>query len=65
MHSKGTSSNGSPPYLAVKMVKREISEKVKSAFIHENQNGRSQVFGSQIYLKSLTLLRKPSPETPT
>ena len=41
VHSKGTSSNGSPPYLAVKMVKWKISEKVKSAFIHENQNGRS------------------------
>ena len=46
VHSKGTSSNGSPPYLVVKMVNWEFSEKVKSAFIQENQNGRSQVFVS-------------------
>ena len=39
VHSKGTSSNGSPPYLVVKMVNWEFSEKVKSAFIQENQNG--------------------------
>ena len=57
VHSKGTSSNGSPPYLVVKMVNWEFSEKVKSAFIQENQNGRSQVFVSQIYSKSLTLCR--------
>ena len=36
VHSKGTSSNGSPPYLVVKMVNWEFSEKVKSAFIQEN-----------------------------
>ena len=57
VHSKGTSPNGSPPYLVVKMVNWEFSEKVKSAFIHENQNGRSQVFVSQMYSKSLTLHR--------
>ena len=32
-------------------------EKVKSAFIHENQNGQSQVSVSQMYSKSLTLHR--------
>ena len=53
--SKGTSSNGSPLYLVVKMVNWEFSEKVKWAFIQENQNGQSQVFVSQMYLKSLTL----------
>ena len=52
---KGTSSNGSPLYLVVKMVNCEFSEKVKWAFIQENQNGQSQVFVSQMYLKSLTL----------
>ena len=57
VHSKGTSSNGSPPDLVVKMVNWEFSEKVKSAFIQENQNGRSQVFVSQMYSKSLTLRR--------
>ena len=55
VHSKGTSSNGSPPYLVVKMVNWAFSENVKSAFIQENQNGRSQVFVSQMYSKSLTL----------
>ena len=55
IHSKGTSSNGSPPYLIVKMLNWEFSENVKSTFIQENQNGRSQVFVSQMYSKSLTL----------
>ena len=55
VYSKGTSSNGSPPYLVVKMVNWEFSEKVKSAFIQENQNGRSQVFVSHMYSKSFTL----------
>ena len=52
VHSKGTSPNGSPPYLVVKMVNWEFSEKVKSAFIQENQNVRSQVFVFQMYSKS-------------
>ena len=39
------------------MVNWEFSEKAKSAFILENQNGRSQVFVSQMYSKSLTLRR--------
>ena len=56
VHSKGTSSNGSSPYLVVKMVDCEFLEKAKSAFIQENQNGRSQVFVSQMYSKSLTRL---------
>ena len=55
VHSKGASSNESPPNLVVKMVKWEFSEKVKSALIQENWNGRSQVFVSQMYWKSLTL----------
>ena len=55
VHNKGTSSNESPPYLVLKMVNLEFSEKVKSAFIQENQNGQSQVFVSQMYSKSLTL----------
>ena len=57
VRSKGTSLNGSPPYLVAKMVNWEFSEKVKSAFIQENQSGRSQVFVSQMYSKSLTLRR--------
>ena len=39
------------------MVNWEISEKVKWAFIQENQNGQSQVFVSQMYSKSLALRR--------
>ena len=38
------------------MVSWEFSEKVKSA-IQENQNGRSQVFVSQMFSKSLMLCR--------
>ena len=57
VHSKGTSSNGSTPYLVVKMVNWEFSEKVKSAFIQENENGQSQVFVSQVYSNSLTCRR--------
>ena len=57
VHSKGTSSNRSPPYLVVKMVNWEFSEKVKSAFLLENHSGRSQVFVSQMYSKSLMLPR--------
>ena len=57
VHSKGTSSNGSPPYLVAKMVNWEFLEKVKSGFILKNQNGRSQVLVSQMYSKLLTLHR--------
>ena len=57
VHSKGTSPNGSPPYLVEKMVNWEFSEKVKSAFVQENQKCRSRVFDSQMYSKSLTLRR--------
>ena len=44
------------------MVNWGFSEKVKSAFIQENQNGRSQGFVSQMYLKSLTLCRNLAPK---
>ena len=54
IHNKGTSLNVSPPYLVVKMVNWGCSEKVKSAFIQDSQNGRSQVVVSQMYSKSLT-----------
>ena len=36
VHSKGESSNESPPYFVVKMVNWEFSEKVKSVLIQEN-----------------------------
>ena len=37
------------------MVNWEFSEKVKPAFIQENQNDQSEVFISQMYSKSLML----------
>ena len=40
------------------MISWEFSERVKSVFMQENQNGRSQVFVSQIYSKSLTPRQK-------
>ena len=63
VHSKGTSSNGSPSYLVVKMVSWEFSEKVKSAFLQENQKGRSQVRFCDVF-KVTHAPPKPSLETP-
>ena len=57
VHSKGTSSNEWLPCLVVKMVSWELSEKVKLAFIQENQNDQSQIFVSHMYSRSLTLSR--------
>ena len=57
VQSKGTSSNESPPYLVVKMVNWEFSERVKSAFIQENLDSRSQVFVPHMYSESITLCR--------
>ena len=39
------------------MVSWEFSEKVKLAFIQENQNDQSQIFVSHMYSRSLTLSR--------
>ena len=39
------------------MVSWELSEKVKLAFIQENQNDQSQIFVSHMYSRSLTLSR--------
>ena len=50
-------SNNTPPYLVAKIANWEFSERIKSAFIVENQNGNSRVFVSQMYSKSLTLRR--------
>ena len=44
VHNKGTPSNKPPPYLVAKMVIQELSERAKSTFIQENQNGQSQFF---------------------
>ena len=50
-------SNNTPPYLVAKIANWEFSERIKSAFIVENQNGNSRVFVSQMYSKSLTIRR--------
>ena len=53
----GKRSNNTPPYLVAKIANWEFSERIKSAFIVENQNGNSRVFVSQMYSKSLTIRR--------
>ena len=55
--TSGRGSNNTPPYLVAQIANWEYSERIKSAFIVENQNGNSRVFVSQIYSKSLTLRR--------
>ena len=52
--TSGKQSKNTPPYLVAKIVNWEFSERIKSAFIVENQNGSSRVFISQMYSKSLT-----------
>ena len=51
----GKQSNNTPPYLAAKIANWEFSERIKSAFIVESQNGNSRAFVSQMYSKSLIL----------
>ena len=53
----GKRSKNTPPYLVAKIANWEFSERIKSAFIVENQNGNSRVFVSQMYSKSLTIRR--------
>ena len=50
-------SNNAPPYLVAKITNWEFSERTKSAFIVENQNGNSRVFVTQMYKQLLTLKR--------
>ena len=50
-------SNNAPPYLVAKITNWEFSERIKSAFIVENQNGNSRVFVTQMYKQLLTLKR--------
>ena len=51
----GKRYNNTPPYLAAKIANWEFSERIKSAFIVESQNGNSRAFVSQMYSKSLIL----------
>ena len=43
-----------PPFLVAKITNWDMSEKIKSAIIKANQEGKSAVFVSQMYSKSLT-----------
>ena len=47
--TSGKRSNNTLPYLVAKIANWEFSERIKSAFIVENQNGNSRVFVSQMY----------------
>ena len=48
------SATSAPPHLAAKITNWDMSEKIKSAIININQEGKSAVFVSQMYSKSLT-----------
>ena len=47
-------SSTAPPFLVAKIANWDMSEKIKSAIIKANQEGKSAVFVSQMYSKSLT-----------
>ena len=48
------SATSAPPHLVAKITNWDMSEKIKSAIFNTNQEGKSAVFISQMYLKSLT-----------
>ena len=48
------SATSAPPILVAKITNRDMSEKIKSAIIKANQEGKSAVFVWQIYSTSLT-----------
>ena len=48
------SATSAPPFLVVKITNRNVSQKIESAIIKANQEGKSAVFVSQMYSKSLT-----------
>ena len=45
------------PFFVAKITNWDMSEKIKSVIIKANQEGKSPVFVSQMYLKSLTEIR--------
>ena len=51
---RNTSASSTPPFLVAKITNWDMSEKIKSAIIKANQEGKSAVFVSQMYSKSLT-----------
>ena len=52
--NRNPSATSAPPFLVAKITNWDILEKIKSATIKANQEGKSAVFVSQMYSKSLT-----------
>ena len=52
--NRNPSATSAPPFLVAKIKNWDILEKIKSATIKANQEGKSAVFVSQMYSKSLT-----------
>ena len=52
--NRNPSATSAPPFLVAKNTNWNMSEKIKSAIIKANQEGKSAVFVSQMYSKSLT-----------
>ena len=52
--NRNPSATSAPPFLVTKIKNWNMSEKIKSAIIKANQEGKSAVFVSQMYSKSLT-----------
>ena len=52
--NRNPSATSAPPFLVAKITNWGMSEKIKSAIIKANQEGKSAVFVSQMYSESLT-----------
>ena len=52
--NRNPSATSAPPFLVAKNTNWNMSEKIKSAIIKANQEGKLAVFVSQMYSKSLT-----------
>ena len=52
-----SSTSSALPFFVAKITNWDMSEKIKSVIIKANQEGKSPVFVSQMYLKSLTEIR--------
>ena len=52
--NRNPSATSAPPFLVAKITNWDMLEKIKSAIIKANQEGKSAVFVSQIYSTSLT-----------
>ena len=52
--NRNPSAISAPPFLVAKITYWDMSEKIKSAIIKANEEGKSAIFVSQMYSKSLT-----------